>query len=93
MAVGPGMGRTKEAAALRERLLAEVRVPVVIDADGLFGLDPAAVPARAVLTPHSGELGRLLGEESAWVDAHRLVAVRRAADRFGCVCLLKGQTR
>ena len=40
VAVGPGMGRTKEAAALRERLLAEVRVPVVIDADGLFELDP-----------------------------------------------------
>jgi NAD(P)H-hydrate epimerase len=43
-----------------------------------------------VLTPHSGELGRLLGEESSWVDAHRLEAVRRAAERFGCVCLLKG---
>ena len=33
---------------------------------------------------------RLLGEESAWVSAHRLEAVRRAADRFGCVVLLKG---
>jgi NAD(P)H-hydrate epimerase len=43
-----------------------------------------------VLTPHSGELGRLLGEESVWVDAHRLVAVRRAADTFDCVVLLKG---
>jgi NAD(P)H-hydrate epimerase len=43
-----------------------------------------------VLTPHSGELGRLIGEESAWVDAHRLEAVRRAVERFHCAVLLKG---
>ena len=43
-----------------------------------------------MLTPHAGELGRLLGEESSWVGAHRLVAARRCAERFGCVCLLKG---
>jgi NAD(P)H-hydrate epimerase len=43
-----------------------------------------------VLTPHSGELGRLLDESSAWVDAHRLEAVERAVERFGCVVLLKG---
>ena len=46
--------------------------------------------APTVLTPHAGELGRLLGEESGWVDAHRLEAARRGAERFGCVCLLKG---
>ena len=43
-----------------------------------------------MLTPHSGELGRLLGQESAWVDANRLAAVERAVERFGCVVLLKG---
>nr|MBA3244994.1 bifunctional ADP-dependent NAD(P)H-hydrate dehydratase/NAD(P)H-hydrate epimerase [Actinomycetota bacterium] len=41
-------------------------------------------------TPHAGELGRLIGESSDWVSAHRLEAARRAADRFDCVCLLKG---
>ena len=90
LAIGPGMGRTDEARALRDRLLAEVDVPVVLDADALFALESGAWRAPAVLTPHSGELGRLLGEESSWVDAHRLEAVRRAAERFGCVCLLKG---
>jgi NAD(P)H-hydrate repair Nnr-like enzyme with NAD(P)H-hydrate dehydratase domain len=44
-----------------------------------------------VLTPHSGELGRLLGEEAAWVDAHRLEALRRGVERFECVVLLKGE--
>ena len=43
-----------------------------------------------MLTPHSGELGRLLGVESSWVDAHRLAALDRAVERFGCVVLLKG---
>jgi NAD(P)H-hydrate epimerase len=43
-----------------------------------------------VLTPHSGELARLLDLETAWVDAHRLEAVHRAVERFRCVVLLKG---
>jgi ADP-dependent NAD(P)H-hydrate dehydratase / NAD(P)H-hydrate epimerase len=90
VALGPGLGRDDEARALVRRLLAELDVPVVADADALFELEPADWPAPRVLTPHSGELGRLLGEESSWVDAHRLEAVRRAVERFGCVVLLKG---
>jgi NAD(P)H-hydrate epimerase len=43
-----------------------------------------------VLTPHSGELGRLLGVESDWVDAHRLEALDRAVEKFGCIVVLKG---
>ena len=62
----------------------------MLDADALHELEPGDWGARAVLTPHAGELGRLLGESSAWVDAHRLEAARRCAERFGCVCLLKG---
>jgi NAD(P)H-hydrate epimerase len=90
LAIGPGLGRTPEAAALRTTLLAAGNQYVVLDADALHELEPGDWGARAVLTPHAGELARLLGEESAWVDAHRLEAVRRAATRFGCVCLLKG---
>jgi NAD(P)H-hydrate repair Nnr-like enzyme with NAD(P)H-hydrate dehydratase domain len=43
-----------------------------------------------VLTPHAGELARLLGREAAWVGAHRLEAARACAERFGAVVLLKG---
>jgi NAD(P)H-hydrate epimerase len=43
-----------------------------------------------VLTPHSGELARLLGVDAREVDAHRLDAARRASSRFGAVVLLKG---
>jgi hydroxyethylthiazole kinase-like uncharacterized protein yjeF len=89
-AIGPGLGRGEDERALVRRLLAELELPVVVDADALFELEPGDWPAPRVLTPHAGELGRLLGEESAWVDAHRLEAVRRAAEQFRCVVLLKG---
>jgi NAD(P)H-hydrate epimerase len=90
VALGPGLGRSDEARALVRRLLAELDLPIVVDADGLFGLESVERRAPTVLTPHAGELGRLLGEESSWVDEHRLEAVRRAAERFSCVVLLKG---
>jgi NAD(P)H-hydrate epimerase len=89
-AVGPGLGRGDEERALTRRLLADLELPAVVDADALFELEAADWPAPRVLTPHAGELGRLLGEESSWVDAHRLEAVRRAVDRYRCIVLLKG---
>ena len=90
LAIGPGLGRGDEAKALVRRLLAETDIPAVVDADALDELEPFERAAPTVLTPHSGELGRLLGEESSWVDAHRLEALARAVERFGCVVLLKG---
>jgi NAD(P)H-hydrate epimerase len=62
----------------------------VLDADALWELEPYARAAPTVLTPHSGELARLLGTDAREVDAHRLDAVRRAASRYGAVVLLKG---
>jgi ADP-dependent NAD(P)H-hydrate dehydratase / NAD(P)H-hydrate epimerase len=90
VAVGPGLGRGDTERALVRRLLAELELPAVVDADALFELEPGNWPAPRVLTPHAGELGRLLGEKSDWVDAHRLEAVRRAAERYRSVVLLKG---
>ncbi len=90
LAIGPGLGRGEEERALVRRLLAELDLPAVVDADALFELEPGAWPGPRVLTPHAGELGRLLGEESEWVDAHRLEAVRRATEKYNCIVLLKG---
>jgi ADP-dependent NAD(P)H-hydrate dehydratase / NAD(P)H-hydrate epimerase len=91
LALGPGLGRTEERGALVRRLLEETDLPAVVDADALFELEPFERSAGTVLTPHSGELARLLDVESSWVDAHRLEATRRAVERFGCVVLLKGE--
>jgi len=90
LAVGPGLGRSAEARALVRTLLLTSSLPVVVDADGLFGLEPAPRDAPTVLTPHAGELARLLDVEPAWVAEHRLEAAARAAERFGAVVLLKG---
>ena len=90
VAVGPGLGRGSQIAPLVRELLERLDLPVVADADGLFGLEPVDRAGPTVLTPHTGELARLLGESSAWVDAHRLEAARRCADRFRAVVLLKG---
>jgi NAD(P)H-hydrate epimerase len=91
MAVGPGLGRGEDAKALVRRLLAEVQVPMVVDADALFELEPAEWPAARVLTPHEGELGRLLGRPSSEIAAHRLESVREAAEKYRGVVVLKGE--
>ncbi len=90
LAIGPGLGRDDEQRALVRRLLEELDLPAVVDADALFRLEPFQRSAPTVLTPHAGELGRLLGRESAWVSAHRVAALNEAVGTFGCVVLLKG---
>jgi hydroxyethylthiazole kinase-like uncharacterized protein yjeF len=91
VALGPGLGRSAGVGEVVRSLLAEVALPAVVDADALFELEPGDWPAPRVLTPHEGELARLLGEESSWVAAHRLEAARRAVERFECIVVLKGE--
>ncbi|HEY7421970.1 MAG TPA: NAD(P)H-hydrate dehydratase [Gaiellaceae bacterium] len=91
LAVGPGLGREQEAKALVRRLLSEVELPMVVDADALFELEPGDWPAPRVLTPHEGELARLLGRESKEIAAHRLASVQEAAEKFNAVVVLKGE--
>jgi ADP-dependent NAD(P)H-hydrate dehydratase / NAD(P)H-hydrate epimerase len=90
VAIGPGLGRGEDQRALVRRLLDRLDVPVVLDADALDGLEPFERDAPTVLTPHEGELARLLDRDSTWIAAHRLAALREAVDRFGCVVVLKG---
>ena len=93
--VGPGMGTDDEA---RERLAAVLAsdVPVLVDADGLTLLAAhkglLAREAPTLLTPHAGELGRLLGADPADVESRRLEHATRAAASLGATILLKGST-
>ena len=91
LAVGPGLGRQPEAKELVRRLLAEVELPMVVDADALFELEPGEWPAPRVLTPHEGELARLLGCGSKEIAAQRLASVQEAAEKFSAVVVLKGE--
>jgi NAD(P)H-hydrate epimerase len=90
VAIGPGLGRSEGTIELVSILLERLDLPVVLDADALWELTPFARSAPTVLTPHSGELARLLTAEAREIEAHRLDAVRRAASRFGSIVLLKG---
>jgi hydroxyethylthiazole kinase-like uncharacterized protein yjeF len=95
VAIGPGLGRSAGTQEVVRILLDRLEVPVVLDADGLWALTGHlewvfSRDAPTVLTPHAGELGRLLDQSSSWVDAHRLEAVSGGADDVGATVLLKG---
>ncbi len=95
LAVGPGLGTGGETPEAVRRLVREAALPLVLDADGLnaFAGRPEELrrAAPTVLTPHPGELARLLGTTAAEVNDDRLAAVREAARVTGAVVLLKGQ--
>lgn len=90
--VGPGIGQDSRTAAFLQGLLPRLASPAVIDADALniIAACGLAVPPDAVLTPHPGEMSRLLGITIDDVQADRLATALRAAAKFGCVVLLKG---
>jgi ADP-dependent NAD(P)H-hydrate dehydratase / NAD(P)H-hydrate epimerase len=93
--LGPGLGRSEPALEFAWLAARAVAAPLLIDADGLNAhagvLDSlAGREAPTILTPHEGELARLLEVESDEVKAHRLAHVREAAELSGAVVLLKG---
>ena len=93
---GPGMGTGDESLSLLAAVLA-TDVPVLVDADGITLLAahrgellPRAAPT--LLTPHAGELSRLIGADRADIEARRLHFATQAAAELGCTVLLKGST-
>jgi ADP-dependent NAD(P)H-hydrate dehydratase / NAD(P)H-hydrate epimerase len=96
IAAGPGLGGGEGVAALVTGLVERARVPLVLDADALnvFAADPGRLAAREgqviVVTPHPGEMGRLVGMTAAEVQAHRLETARTLATTHGLFVVLKG---
>lgn len=96
-AIGPGLGLDEEARQLTERLVLDWRGgPVVLDADAISHFAGRhetlrEAPAARIITPHEGELARLLGLPSRQVRDDRLGSATRAARETGCVVVLKGQ--
>jgi NAD(P)H-hydrate epimerase len=93
--VGCGLGTHPGTCELVHRLVKSVRKPMIIDADGLNALSDdistlEGVHGDLVLTPHPGEMARLLGTSTAEVQSNRLDAVRAAASRFNSTIVLKG---
>ena len=95
VALGPGLGQGEETAAAIRQAVLRCPLPLVLDADGLNAFagrldELARRTAPTVLTPHPGELGRLLGRSAGAVQADRIAAVREAARRARAVVVLKG---
>jgi ADP-dependent NAD(P)H-hydrate dehydratase / NAD(P)H-hydrate epimerase len=94
-AIGPGIGTGETALALLATVLAS-DVPVLIDADGITVLaahrDLLSRQAPTLITPHAGELARLLNADRADIEARRLHYARAAAAELGITVLLKGST-
>jgi ADP-dependent NAD(P)H-hydrate dehydratase / NAD(P)H-hydrate epimerase len=92
---GPGLGRDPGAVELAREVVPAIGAALVVDADGLNAFagrieEIAAREAPTVLTPHAGELGRLLGRPSEEIAAHRLLCAREAAVAAGAIVVLKG---
>ncbi|MFT4048797.1 MAG: NAD(P)H-hydrate dehydratase [Solirubrobacterales bacterium] len=94
LVVGPGIGRASQTGRLVERVLQASDKPVLLDADGLFPfsgeIERLKRDAPLLITPHSGELARLLGVPSDDVEGARLAHAQEAAERSGAVVVLKG---
>jgi NAD(P)H-hydrate epimerase len=95
LALGPGISRDQETQSLVRSIVAEMRVPCVIDADGLNALTPEEVGQRTgeapvVLTPHPGEMARLAGCSIGGVLADREGVARATAVKARATVVLKG---
>jgi NAD(P)H-hydrate epimerase len=95
LVLGPGIGRADDAQAFARELAARAELPLLLDADGLNAQAGALAtlasrPGPTVLTPHAGELGRLLDLPSADIERERLRHARDAATASGAVVVLKG---
>jgi NAD(P)H-hydrate epimerase len=93
--LGPGLSRHVETDRLVHRLVGEIPCPLVLDADGLnaMGGKTSILKRRkspTILTPHTGELSRLVGGESADHDRLRVEAARKYARALKSILVLKG---
>jgi len=93
--IGPGMGRDMSTWRLILDLALHATCPLVLDADALNALADSArkktrIGKNRVLTPHPGEMARLLGKSTEAVNADRAGAARKAAKDWGAVVVLKG---
>jgi NAD(P)H-hydrate epimerase len=95
VACGPGLTTEGDSRAIVEALLAACDQPLLLDADALNVLAGNLVPlknasAPVVITPHPGELARLLGVSARDIQNDRITAAAEAAEQLGCVVVLKG---
>jgi NAD(P)H-hydrate epimerase len=95
VAIGPGLSTNPETSRLVHQMVADCSLPLILDADGLnaFDADAAALRRHAgplALTPHPGEMARLIGHTAAEVQSRRLETALEAARAWNAFIVLKG---
>ncbi|MGI8961095.1 MAG: NAD(P)H-hydrate dehydratase [Bryobacteraceae bacterium] len=92
LAIGPGLGTAPETVRLVKQVYEEADLPAVVDADALNALAGAlpAITKIRILTPHPGEMARLIGKSVKEVQADRLKVSQDLAQQSGAAIVLKG---
>lgn len=96
LAIGPGLGTQKQTQEFIRTVVAQTDLPIILDADGLnaFAADSAKLRKRKskhlCVTPHPGEMARLLGKTTNYVQSDRLKAAKEAAAKWNAYVVLKG---
>jgi len=95
VAIGPGLSQNPETVRLILNLIAQIHIPMVIDADGINALatDLSVLSHKKgtiILTPHAGEMARLMGISSETVQQDRIGIASLFAQKWGVIVVLKG---
>jgi NAD(P)H-hydrate epimerase len=95
LAIGPGLSQNPETINFVQQLLLRVRIPTVVDADAINALARNTellqqIETPLVITPHPGEMARLLDATTAEVQEQRFYLAQQCAEAWGCTVLLKG---
>jgi hydroxyethylthiazole kinase-like uncharacterized protein yjeF len=95
VAIGPGMGQNRETQKLVRKLVKDTRVPLLVDADGINALigNLSILKKRSmptIVTPHAGEMARLIDRGAAEIESDKIAVARRYAAKWGVVLVLKG---
>ncbi|HIE05931.1 MAG TPA: NAD(P)H-hydrate dehydratase [bacterium (Candidatus Stahlbacteria)] len=95
LVIGPGISTNPETKEFLYQIISKVKVPIVIDADGINNLTQypdilKKSKSEIVLTPHPGELSRLIGIPPEEINLNRIELARKYAKKFGVVLVIKG---
>ena len=93
LVMGPGLGKHEETAKLIKKILAKITIPTIIDADGINNLtlnDLKAIKKPIMITPHPGELSRLIGKSVGEIQRDRVEVAKSTAKELNLPVVLKG---
>ena len=95
VAIGPGLSRNKNTESLIRKIVQSANKPIVLDADGINAFEKKAgllkkVKQALVITPHPGEMSRLIGESVKAIQKKRIATAKKVSKNLKCVTVLKG---